>query len=104
MSQLEIAAVVASALGVWLTTRRLLISWPVTLLACVLYAEVFRDAKLYSDMLLQGVYAGFCIYGWWYWFRGVREQGTVRVERLAWRCWLLGAVTGVVGSLVLGYL
>ena len=102
MSLLEIAAVVASALGVWLTTRRKLISWPITLLACGLYAEVFRQAKLYSDMLLQGVFAAFCIYGWWHWYRGVQEEGTVRVERLSWRGWMLGLVAGAVGSFVLG--
>jgi len=44
MSVIEIAAVVSSALGVWLVTRRKVIAWPVTLLACVLYAEVFREA------------------------------------------------------------
>jgi nicotinamide mononucleotide transporter len=104
MSLLEIAAVIASALGVWLTTRRSLTSWPVTLLACALYAEVFHNAKLYSDMLLQGVYAAFCVYGWWHWYRGVREEGTVRVERLARQGWLWGAVAGTAGSLALGYL
>jgi nicotinamide mononucleotide transporter len=104
MSLLEIAAVVSSALGVWLATRRRLTSWPVTLLACGLYAEVFHEAKLYSDMLLQGVFSAFCIYGWWHWYRGIREEGTVRVEPFAWQGWLWGGAIGAAGSLVLGYL
>jgi len=103
MSLLEIAAVVSSALGIWLMTRRSLTSWPVTLLACALYAEVFHQAKLYSDMLLQGVFAAFCIYGWWHWHRGVREDGAVRVEPFGWRGLLWGMAAGVVGSLLLGY-
>ncbi len=102
MSLLEIAAVISSALGIWLMTRRALTSWPVTLLACGLYAEVFHQAKLYSDMLLQGVFAAFCIYGWWHWYRGVREEGEVRVEALAWRGKLCGVVVGIVGSVLLG--
>jgi nicotinamide mononucleotide transporter len=104
MSLLEVAAVIASALGIWLMTRRSLTSWPVMLLACGLYAVVFHQAKLYSDMLLQGAFAAFCIYGWWHWYRGVRENGAVRVEPLAWRATLWGGVLGVVGSLLLGYL
>lgn len=103
MSLLEIAAVVSSALGIWLMTRRALTSWPVTLLACGLYAEVFHQAKLYSDMLLQGVFAAFCIYGWWHWYRGVREDGVVRVEALGWRGKLGGVAVGIVGSALLGW-
>jgi nicotinamide mononucleotide transporter len=103
MSLLEIAAVVSSALGIWLMTRRALTSWPVTLLACGLYAEVFHQAKLYSDMLLQGVFAAFCIYGWWHWYRGVREEGAVRVEALALRGKLGGLAVGIVGSVLLGW-
>jgi len=103
MSLLEIAAVVSSALGIWLMTRRALTSWPVTLLACGLYAEVFHQAKLYSDMLLQGVFAAFCIYGWWHWYRGVREEGAVRVEALTLRGKLGGLAVGIVGSVLLGW-
>lgn len=101
---IEIAAVVASALGVWLTMRRKLVSWPITLLACGLYAYVFFNAKLYSDMLLQGVYAAFCIYGWWHWLRGVQQEGYVRVERASWRAFMGGMIAGGISSIFLGYL
>jgi nicotinamide mononucleotide transporter len=104
MSVIEIAAVVSSALGVWLVTRRKVVAWPITLLACVLYAEVFREAKLYSDMLLQGVYAAFSIYGWWHWSRGLQEDKEVRVEPFPWQGWLYGAIAGMLGSLVLGHI
>jgi nicotinamide mononucleotide transporter len=104
MPLFEIAAVVASALGIWLTMRRSLTSWSVTLLACALYGTIFHDAKLYSDMLLQGVYAAFCVYGWWHWYRGIRKEGTVRLEQFARVGWLRGGVAGTAGSLLLGYL
>ena len=103
MSLLEICAVISSALGIWLVTRRALIAWPITLLACGLYAEVFREARLYSDMLLQGVYAAFCLYGWWHWLQGVREEGIVKVESFPWQGWARGIVAGVSGSIVLGF-
>lgn len=100
---LELSAVLTSVLGIWLTTRRLLSSWPVILISCVLYALVFHREKLFSDMLLQFVYMAFAIYGWWHWWRGVREEGTVRVERLSGRGFTWGIIAGAVGSFLLGY-
>ena len=104
MSPLEIAAVLTSVIGIWLTTRRKLSSWPVILVSCVLYALVFRREKLYSDMLLQFVYMAFAIYGWWHWWRGVKEEGIVRVERLSGRGLAAGVLGGAAGSFLLGFL
>jgi nicotinamide mononucleotide transporter len=103
MSPLEIAAVITSILGIWLTTRRKLSSWPVILVSCVLYALVFRREKLYSDMLLQFVYFAFGIYGWWHWWRGLQAEGSVKVERLSARAFAAGMVVGAAGSVLLGY-
>ncbi len=104
MSPLEFAAVLTSVLGIWLSTRRKLSSWPVILVSCVLYALVFRREKLYSDMLLQFVYFAFAMYGWWHWWRGVKEEGIVRVERLSGRGLAAGIVVGAAGSFLLGFL
>jgi nicotinamide mononucleotide transporter len=104
MSLLEFAAVIASAFGVWLTTQRRLSSWPVILLACLLYALVFHREKLYSDMLLQFVFGAFAVYGWWHWQRGIKEEGSVRVERLSWQGLAAGIIVGIAGSAVLGTL
>lgn len=99
----ELLAAAISALDVWLATKRSMISWPITILASLLYAEQFRESRLYSDMLLQGIFVVFAIYGWWYWYRGLKSEGAVRVVRpriaLLWR----DAALGVVASLALGY-
>ena len=50
---LELAGVVTTIVGIWLTTKRLLICWPVVLLADFLYLAVFYQARLYSEALLQ---------------------------------------------------
>ena len=72
---LEIAGMVTTVLGIWLTTRRLLICWPVVLLADILYLVVFYRARLFSDALLQVFFVVFTLYGWWHWWRGVRAGG-----------------------------
>ena len=101
---LEIAGVVTTVLGIWLTTKRLLICWPVTLVADVIYLIVFYRARLYSDALLQLFFIAFTVYGWWHWWRGVLEEGDVRVEPLRFPSMALAVAAGVVGSFVLGVL
>ncbi len=101
---LELAGMIATVLGIWLTTRRLLICWPITLLADVLYLIVFYRAQLYSDALLQIFFVVFTLYGWWHWWRGVRAEGEVRVVVLGARGWIVGLAAGAVGALLLGAL
>jgi len=103
VSVLEIIAVVVSVLGIWLATRRKLSSWPISIVACLLYVVVFQRARLYSDMLLQFVFAVFTLYGWWHWSRGVKEDGEVRVEPLSVRAVIGGIAAGAAGSVLLGY-
>jgi nicotinamide mononucleotide transporter len=99
---LEFAAAVTTIIGIWLTTKRLLICWPVTLLADFLYLVVFFQSGFLSDALLQVFFVVFTIYGWWHWWRGVRAEGEVRVEPLGLRACILALVAGAIGSLFLG--
>jgi len=101
---LEIAGFLATLVGIWLTTRRLLICWPVVLVADFLYLVVFYRARLFSDALLQGFFVVFTLYGWWHWWRGVREDGEVRVVPLPLRGWVIGLAAGAAGSVLLGWL
>lgn len=101
---LEIAGTVTTVVGIWLTTRRLLICWPVVLAADLIYLVVFYRAELLSDALLQVFFVIFTMYGWWNWWQGVREEGEVRVARLGTSSLLFGIAAGAVGSIVLGEL
>jgi nicotinamide mononucleotide transporter len=99
----ELVAAAVSAVDVWLATRRSMISWPVTILASLLYGEQFRESRLYSDMLLQGIFVLFAVYGWWHWHRGVQTEGEVRVESPRFGVLLRDVAAGVVASLLLGW-
>jgi nicotinamide mononucleotide transporter len=101
---LELAGFVTTLAGIWLTTKRLLICWPITLAADILYLIVFYRARLFSDSLLQLFFVAFTLYGWWHWWRGVREEGEVRVVPLAWPNLLAGLAAGALGSILLGLL
>ncbi len=101
---IEIAGTITTVLGIWFTTRRMLICWPVVLAADFLYLVVFYRARLFSDALLQGFFVAFTIYGWWHWWRGVVEEGEVRVVPLAPKGWIAGLAAGAVGAVLLGLL
>jgi nicotinamide mononucleotide transporter len=101
---MEDAGVVTTVVGIWLTTRRKLICWPVVLISDVLYLVVFYRVRLYSDALLQIFFLAFTLYGWWYWWRGVRAEGEVRVVRLPLASLLAGLAAGAAGSVPLGLL
>jgi nicotinamide mononucleotide transporter len=100
----ELAGFLITALGIWLTTKRLLICWPVVLLADFLYLVVFYQARLFSDALLQVFFVIFTLYGWWHWWRGVRQEGEVRVVSLPLMPMLLAVGAGALGSVILGAL
>jgi len=101
---IEIAGMITTVLGIWLSTKRLLICWPVVLAADFLYLAVFYQARLFSDALLQIFFVAFTLYGWWHWWRGIRAEGEVRVAPLDGRGWITGLVAGAVGAVLLGAL
>ncbi len=101
---MEIAGFVTTVTGIWLTTKRSMLCWPITLAADVFYLVVFYRAQLLSDSLLQLFFLAFTLYGWWHWWRGYREEGEVRVVPLAFPSLAIALVAGVAGSFVLGEL
>jgi nicotinamide mononucleotide transporter len=101
---LELAGWSTTLVGIWLTTRRSLLCWPITLAADLLYLVVFYQARLLSDSLLQAFFVVFTLYGWWNWWRGVRQEGEVRVVPLPARSLALALVTGAAGTVLLGFL
>ena len=98
----ELAGFVATALGIWLTARRNMLCWPITLVADVVYLIVFYKVQLLSDTLLQVFFIAFTLYGWWHWRRGVQRDGEVRVTPLRLRDGAIAVVAGVAGTMVLG--
>ena len=80
MSPLEIIAASLGVLAVWLTVRQNPWCWPIGLVMVSLYAWFFFEAKLFSQVLLHGVFALLQVYGWWQWTRGDIDQGGRKVS------------------------
>ncbi|HLA30118.1 MAG TPA: nicotinamide riboside transporter PnuC [Pseudomonas sp.] len=104
MSNLEIIASAIGVWAVWLTVKQNRWCWPIGLVMVLMYAWIFFAGKLYSNMLLQGVYAALQLYGWWQWTRGGESQQGVQVSRLSNQGLLFSLALGALGALALGYL
>lgn len=98
----ELAGFFTTAVGIWFTTKRLMICWPIVLAADVLYLVVFYHARLLSDALLQIFFIAFTLYGWWNWWRGVQEEGEVRVVPLPKSSFLIAVAAGIAGTFLVG--
>ena len=102
---IEAFAIALSIAAVWLTTSRNILCWPMGLASVLVYGWIFAGARLYSDALLQLIYAALEIYGWWQWRRQPQDgpQPAVRSARPA-EVWvplalaLIGA--GLLGALM----
>ena len=98
---LEWIATASGVLCVLLLVRRSLWNYPFAILSVSLFAIVFRDAKLYSDALLQIFFIAINIFGWFSWSRSQAGAGEVVVERLT-PVQQVGVLSGVIG-LTLGW-
>lgn len=106
MSGPEIIGTVLGVLGVTLMIRQNVWGWPVGIVQVAISAWVFLEAKLYSDVLLQGFFVVIQAYGWWHWRhddeRRRIELPVTRLPRRALAGWLLtgAALTAGWGGLM----
>ncbi|MDG6094483.1 nicotinamide riboside transporter PnuC [Acetobacter sp. AN02] len=100
MSPTELLAALLSALGVWLTTRRQMLCWPVSLVASLLYLWIFARVKLWADAGLQAVFVALLLYGWELWHEA-SDTGGLPVARPSARQIGVGLVAGAVAGLCL---
>jgi nicotinamide mononucleotide transporter len=102
MSGLELFAATLGVIAVWLTVKQNPWCWPIGLVMVLVYSWIFYEVKLYSDMLLQVVYAALQMYGWWQWTRAGDARKGRKISRLGTHSVTLGLLAGAIGSLLLG--
>lgn len=72
---------VTGGVCVWLVVREHLLNWPVGLANNVFFFVLFFQSRLYADMILQIVYLGLGIYGWWNWVFGGQNHSALKITR-----------------------
>ena len=100
---LEIFGTIFGVLCVWLTVRQNIWCWPTGLIQVILFIFIFYEAKLYSDLILHGIYVGMQIYGWYHWLHGGERDNSLPVSRQSSRETFLWAIVAVLGGFGWGH-
>lgn len=99
---LDIVGAITYLVSTWLCAKRKISCWPIELISDAAYLAVFYQARLYASALLIVSGLPLTFYSWWYWYRGYRNEGEVRVVRQPRSSLVIGLAIGAVGSVALG--
>ncbi|NNE57930.1 MAG: nicotinamide mononucleotide transporter [Hellea sp.] len=97
--KIEIIATLCGLINIILIVRRNIWNYPFGLVMVTLYFFIFKDARLYSDMLLQPYFFVMQLFGWYWWLSKPAGDGKVAVARISTReafAWIGIAVIGVI--------
>ena len=81
-SPIEWVAVLLGIANIVLLVRRSIWNFPCGIAMVILYFFIFREAQLYSDMVLQLFFLVVQSWGWWAWIQAGGGHGPVEVERM----------------------
>jgi len=100
----ELFAVIFGFIAVYFNTQENVWGWPTGIIGVVLSGIVFLEAKLYSDLVLHIIYVVLGFYGWYEWLYGGKNNSVLKVTTLGRNLLIILAITGAVGTVIIGYL
>ena len=103
-SPLEWLATITGFLCVYLLIKRSIWNFAFGLVQVSIYAWIFYDVKLYSDMILQFFYIIFQFYGWTIWRNSQDSTGRVQVVKGKLDEYMLWCLVVTISTVLVGYL
>jgi len=100
---IETLATITGILCVFLQTREDARAWPFGLIAVCLLSYIFFKGKLYSSALLNIIFIGLNLFGWWNWSRKDKEENVVKITNLLPSEIGIWTVITLAGTLAWGY-
>jgi nicotinamide mononucleotide transporter len=106
MSYLEFFGTILNIWSVYLTAKRKVLSWPVGIIAVILFFILFYQIRLYSDMVEQAYFFFTGFYGWWAWkqVKAGESLKSLKVLQTSMRENLVYIISIAIGTLLLGTL
>ncbi|MBL4631275.1 MAG: nicotinamide mononucleotide transporter [Paraglaciecola sp.] len=98
----EWVATVAGFICVFLVIKRNIWCFAFGFVQVSIYAWIFYEVKLYSDMALHLFYIGFQIYGWMLWKNAQDPTGQIVVNQGTTKEYTLWLIAIVIGTAVVG--
>lgn len=81
-SVIEFIAVAAGLIGVWYSKKLNILVFQIGIVNEVLFAYVFFDKQLYSNMIINLCYLAMSIFGWYHWKHPKKDEKTLPVKFL----------------------
>jgi len=106
MSYLEFFGTILNIISVWLVVKHKIWTWPIGIVAVVLFGVLFYQIQLYSDLIEQIYYFITGFYGWWAWSRygkKDKEDKPVKISFNTIESNIKYVVVIVIATLIMGY-
>jgi nicotinamide mononucleotide transporter len=100
VTPLELSANIMTAVCIFLAGRNNIHTWWTGIVACILFAFLFFDVKLYADVTLQIFFIATGIIGWMNWKMRDREITSIKSTNLILNLVLANVVALMYGSIL----
>jgi len=109
MSYVEFFGTIFTAWSVYLAAKNKILTWPTSIIGIILYAFLFYQVQLYSDLLEQIYYFVTSFWGWWLWTHpkegsSEKDKKELKVGYTDKKGNVIAVVSIVVLTVLLGYL
>jgi nicotinamide mononucleotide transporter len=81
MSYIEFFGTILNLASVYLVARKNILTWPIGLVAVIVFGLLFYQIRLYGDFIEQIYYFFSSLYGWWVW---TRKGDTADESLISW--------------------
>ena len=91
MSYIEFFGTILNLASVYLVARKNILTWPIGLVAVIVFGLLFYQIRLYGDFIEQIYYFFSSLYGWWVW---AKKDDTADESLISWSnknsllCWI----------------
>ncbi|NRD79810.1 nicotinamide mononucleotide transporter [Bacillus sp. BRMEA1] len=101
---IEVLASFFGLVCVYLATKENIWNYPFGIINITLLLLIFYNAKLYADMMIQGMFLVLNFYGWVFWLRNRGEKPVCQTTKLTLDGWILTIFITPILSYGWGYL
>lgn len=105
MSYIEFFGTLLNIACVYLVARRNILTWPIGIIATLMFGALFYQIQLYSDVIEQIYFLATGLWGWYLWvrYKQQKENRTIAVRYAANKTRLITVAAIIIGTIVLGY-
>jgi nicotinamide mononucleotide transporter len=100
---LENLGILTSLICIWLNTQQNIWGWFWAIVSSAIYGIIFYEARLFSDMGLQGIFILLSFYGWLSWRFGSTEKTVLSVSKIPSKKFIFCVVFFLIFTLTSGY-